>query len=69
MVYKEIDLHFKGLLSEQNICDKHLLVLFDSVSKSKKSIYPQALLEKCKYLAKDKQIRRLMTEDLMISED
>ena len=46
-----------------------MLILVDSVYKSEKSYYPQGLLEECKYLVKDKEIKSFITKNSSLSKD
>ena len=43
-----------------------LVVLIDTVFKMGKNYYPQVFLEKCKYIAKEKEVTKYINEDLEI---
>ena len=43
-------------------------IFIDTVYKIDKSYYPQTLLKECKYLVKDKEIKRLITKIFYFSE-
>ena len=45
------------------------VVLNDTVFKMGKNCYPQVFLEECKYIVKEKEVARHITEDLKISSD
>ena len=45
------------------------MVLIDCVSKMGKNYYSQVFLEECKYIAKEKEVTRHITEEQDISSD
>ena len=49
-----------GLHIEKTLCTAHLIILTDSVYRSNESNYSQVLLEECKYIVKDKTIKRFI---------
>ena len=51
------------LRPEQAQCATDLLTLTNSVYISDKSYYPQTPFEECKYILKEKEIKRLVTKD------
>ena len=42
-------------------------ILIDSVFKMAKNYYPHVFLEECKYIVKEKEVTRHITEDLEVS--
>ena len=44
-------------------------ILIESVFKIGKSYYPQMLLEKCSYIAKEKKMPKYITDNVKISSD
>ena len=43
--------------------------MIDSVFRTVKNYYPQAFLEKCKYVVKEKKMPKYITDDMKISSD
>ena len=43
--------------------------MIDSVYKTGKNYYPQAILEECKYVVKEKKMPEYITDDIEISSD
>ena len=58
-------------MKEKSISDSdcQLVILIDSVFKMGKSYYRQVFLEECKYIVKEKEVTRHITEDLEMSSD
>ena len=46
-----------------------MVILIDSVFRTGKNYYPQVLLEKCKYVVKEKKIPKYIIDDIEISSD
>ena len=45
------------------------MILIDSVYKTGKNYYPQAILEECKYVVKEKKMPEYITDDIKIFSD
>ena len=43
------------------------VILIDSVFKMSKNYYPQVFLEECKYIAKERKVKKFIYIDLVIS--
>ena len=52
------------MLIEGSHCICVSVILIDTVFKMGKNCYPQAFLEECRYIIKDKKIRKYIRDDL-----
>ena len=56
--------HNDKISKEDSHCACLSVILIDSVLKMSKNYYPQAFVEECKYIVKEKEVTGHITEDL-----
>ena len=61
--------HNNKILKEGSQCICLSVILIDSVYIKDKIYYPQAFLEKCKYVVREKKKSKFITDDTEISSD
>ena len=55
---------FRGKNAKKALCTCLSIIMLDSVIKTKKKYYPEALLEECKYEPKKMKIENLIDDDV-----